>query len=78
VVGEDNRIYSTHWDSGFPWAEDWFVISDGNAWPGSQIAASARFPQRLDIFVVGGDSKVYTSGWDGANGWSRWFAVGVT
>src|SRR6478735_7228981 len=77
VVGQDNGIYSTHWDTGSSWA-NWFNVSGGNARPGSQIAAIARFPQRLDIFAVGGDANVYSAGWDGANGWSHWFAVGVT
>ena len=72
AVGTDNRMYSTWWHAGQPWAS-WFVVSGGVSRAGSTIDVIARHPTHLDLFGFGGDSRVWSTWWDQATGWAGRF-----
>lgn len=68
-------------------AQDWSGLGDrwrniGGVFPaGAPVAALARQPGILDLFVVGNDGRVYTSSWvEGVTDWSglgsRWRNIG--
>jgi hypothetical protein len=77
VIGTDNRIYSTWWDSASGWA-GWFNVSGGIGQAGGQVIAISRVTEHIDVFVVGTDGLVYSTWWDGATGWASWFQLGIT
>jgi hypothetical protein len=72
VVGHDGGIYSTWWQEGQPWA-DWFRIgrAEHNVPNTNTVAALARGPDRLDVFVVGHDGGIYTAAWAPTGGWQQ-------
>ena len=82
VVGNDGRVYTSWWNSGSDWTgrnDNWDPI--GGFFPaGSPVAAIARVPNHLDLFVVGEDGRVYTSWWQDGSDWSgrndNWDSIG--
>jgi hypothetical protein len=78
AVGPQDRVYSTFWNyQTGGWSPDWFPVPG----PGpfdirQQVAAVARTPQNLDLFIVGDNGLIYTTYWTQAGSWnSNWFAV---
>ena len=82
VTGNDGRVYTSWWHEGHPWsgaADSWTPI--GGFFPaGAPIAAVARFPNHLDLFITGNDGRVYTSWWHDGQAWSgaadNWAPIG--
>jgi hypothetical protein len=77
-VAGDGRMYSAYWNDGSPWS---IVFSIGGFFPaGSPVAAVARVPNHLDLFVVGNDGRVYTSWWQDGSDWTgrndNWEPIG--
>ena len=81
VVGNDGVVYTSWW-SGADWSgvkNNWRPI--GGYFPvGARIAAVARTPENLDLFIVGNDGIVYTSWWVAGADWSgvnnNWRPIG--
>jgi len=79
-VGTDGRIYTAASDSGVDnglW-RGWWPIVNGAAPLGAPVAAVARDPNKLDVFVVGTDGGIYTAAWDQhvAQGkWRGWWRI---
>jgi hypothetical protein len=82
VIGNDDRVWSTFWPvpGGWNWNADWFPL------PGQarfnhltqQVAAVARTPTNLDLFVIGNDGHVWSTFWPvaGSVKWSNdWFRL---
>ncbi|WP_224363906.1 beta-lactamase family protein [Hyalangium versicolor] len=79
VVGLDGGVYTAAWDAAVPggW-RGWWRIGSLTAKAGSTVAAVARDPNKLDVFVVGADGKTYTAAWavDMASGqWRGWWNI---
>jgi hypothetical protein len=75
MVGDDGKVYTSWWFdndwSGFN--SDWRLLDWGGNEKflvGSKIAAVARSPDNLDIFVVGQDFKIYTAWWFEGSDWT--------
>ena len=72
ICGNDGRIYTSWWTEGQDWsgiADNWRPI--GGFFPaGARVAAVARTPDSLDLFVIGNDGRVYTSWWFHGGDWS--------
>jgi hypothetical protein len=80
-VSNDGKVYTAAWDKQTADGEwrGWWPIKVIAAKPGSPVAAIARTPNKLDIFVTGKDGKVYTAAWDkqAAKGeWQGWWPIG--
>src|SRR5207253_11409266 len=61
----DGRVYTSWWWLGNDWSgihDNWRNIG-GFFHPGAPVAAVARKPEQLDLFITGNDSRVYTSWW---------------
>lgn len=78
VIGVDNRVWSTIWTDLRGWNADWFAL------PGKalfdhlhqRVAALARTPRNLDLFVLGVDNRAWSTFWTTAGGWNGdWFAL---
>ena len=83
VVGHDGVVYTAWWAAGGDWSSaggSWWPI--GGTFPaGAPIAAVARTPENIDLFVVGDDGIVYTSWWVAGQDWSglhNWRPIGGT
>jgi hypothetical protein len=50
-----------------------FRIDDGFTKGVGAVAAVARNPDHLDLFVTGNDGRIYTAWWDSATSWATWF-----
>ncbi len=82
VCGNDGRVYTSWWFAGADWSginDDWRSI--GGIFPaGAPLAATARTPNNLDVFVCGNDGRVYTSWWFAGADWSgindNWRSIG--
>ncbi|WP_057176780.1 hypothetical protein [Paraburkholderia caribensis] len=82
VVGNDGLVYTSWLAPGADWSglgNKWRAI--GGVFPvGAPIAAVARRPDNLDLFVVGNDGLVYTSWLAPGADWSglgnKWRAIG--
>jgi hypothetical protein len=82
VVGNDGYVYTSWWSEGSVWSgsqDNWRRI--GGIFPaGARVAAVARTPDNLDIFVCGNDGSVYTSWWSSQHDWSgvnnNWRSLG--
>ncbi|WP_429645488.1 hypothetical protein, partial [Skermanella aerolata] len=78
----DGRVYTSWWFAGVDWSginDNWRSI--GGVFPaGAPVAAVARTPNNLDLFICGNDGRVYTSWWFAGVDWSgindNWFAIG--
>lgn len=81
VCANDGQVYTSWWPetSNTPtiWSGEhsngWLPIG---GWfpPGATVAAVARSPQQLDVFICGHDGQVYTTWWPG-NDHKRWQSV---
>ena len=80
MVGKDGGVYTAAWEAGVAngaW-RGWWRVKDMVSTPGAYVAAVARDPDKLDIFVVRTDGAVSTAAWDRnvANGaWRGWWSV---
>jgi hypothetical protein len=82
VTGNDGRVYTSWWHEGADWSgvnDNWRSI--GGFFPvGAPLAALARMPNQLDVFVTGNDGRVYTSWWHEGADWTgvadNWRAIG--
>jgi hypothetical protein len=82
VCGNDGRVYTSWWYQGQDWSgvnDNWRSIG-GFFPPGAPIAAVARTPDNLDLFICGNDGRVYTSWWYQGQDWSgvndNWRSIG--
>jgi Papain-like cysteine protease AvrRpt2 len=82
VTGNDGRVYTSWWHQGQPWSginDNWRPIG-GFFPPGAPVAAVARTPNNLDLFITGNDGRVYTSWWFQGVDWSgindNWRPIG--
>jgi hypothetical protein len=76
AVGQDRGIYAAAWNAnvaGGVW-QGWWRIGSLRAAPGSHLAAIARTPTKLDVFVIGEDGAMWWATWDAqvAGGWRGW------
>ncbi|WP_370185614.1 hypothetical protein [Rhodococcus wratislaviensis] len=78
VIGLDNHIWSAAWKDGIGWTQEWFPIPGQHVFDkdNQQIAAVARGPGNLDLFVIGLDNHIWSAAWNQASGWSpEWFPI---
>ncbi|HEX8609905.1 MAG TPA: hypothetical protein VF800_01280 [Telluria sp.] len=78
VIGFDNHVWSTYWTESSGWSSEWFPIPGATVFDHTrqQVAAVARAPDILDLFVVGFDNRVWSTFWTGTTGWNRdWFPL---
>jgi hypothetical protein len=82
VCGNDGRVYTSWWSQGQDWSgvnDNWRSIG-GFFPPGAKVAAVARTPDNLDLFICGNDGRVYTSWWSQGQDWSgvndNWRSIG--
>ena len=80
IVSTDGGVYTAAWDQNVANAQwrGWWRIGNLVADPGSFVAAVARDPNKLDIFVAGNDGKTYSAAWDQnvANAqWRGWWNI---
>ncbi|GAC1544189.1 MAG: hypothetical protein NVS3B16_11730 [Vulcanimicrobiaceae bacterium] len=83
VVGHNGGIYSTWWNPSDGWDRNhnWFRIGPdwANVPQRSVVAAVARNPSQLDLFVVGHNGGIYSTWWNPSDGWENnhnWFRIG--
>lgn len=71
VIGFDNRVWSTFWTDLLGWHGDWFPLPGKAVFDHQtqQIAAVARTPLNLDLFVIGFDQHAWSNAWSTAHGW---------
>ncbi len=82
ITGNDGRVYTSWWYTDAPWSganDNW--LSVGGVFPaGAPVAAVARTPDNLDLFITGNDGRVYTSWWSTGAAWSgandNWRSIG--
>ena len=82
ITGNDGRVYTSWWYAGADWSgvnDNWRGI--GGFFPhGAPVAAVARTPNNLDLFIAGNDGRVYTSWWYAGADWSgvndNWRGIG--
>ena len=82
VTGNDGRVYTSWWYAGSDWSginNNWRSL--GGFFPaGAPVAAVARTPNNLDLFITGNDGRVYTSWWYAGSDWSginnNWRSLG--
>jgi len=79
VIGLDNHVWSTFWpDANGHWNSAWFPLPGNHVFDNQkqQVAAVARRPDILDLFVIGFDNHVYSTFWTGGGGWNQeWFPL---
>jgi papain like protease len=80
LVSNDGGVYTAAWDANVASGQwrGWWRILNGVATPGSAVAAVARDPHKLDVFIIGTDNGIYTAAWDAnaANGdWRGWWRI---
>jgi hypothetical protein len=78
VIGFDNHVWTTFWNSGGGWSRDWFPVPGRAVFDRDrqQVTAVSRGPNNLDLFVVGFDNKIWTAFWNSPAGWSSdWFPL---
>jgi hypothetical protein len=78
VIGFDNRVWTTFWNSASGWNGEWFQIPAPQVFDHEKqhIAAVSRAPGNLDLFVIGFDNRVWTTFWNDAAGWNgEWFPI---
>jgi hypothetical protein len=72
ITGNDGRVYTSWWYQGYDWSgvnDSWRNIG-GFFPPANPVAAKAKEPHSIDLFIAGYDSKVYTSWWYEGSDWS--------
>src|SRR6185437_8477147 len=79
---DGRRSYPSWWFQGVDWSginDNWRPIG-GFFPPGAPVAAVARTPTNLDLFITGNDARVYTSWWFQGVDWSgindNWGPIG--
>jgi nicotinamidase-related amidase len=82
ITGNDGVVYTSWWHEGGDWSgmnDNWRPIG-GFFPPGAPIAALARYPNHLDLFITGNDGVVYTSWYHEGGDWSgihhNWRPIG--
>jgi hypothetical protein len=78
IVGFDNRVWTTFWNSATGWNADWFPLPGQAVFDHEHqhVAAVSRAAGNLDLFIVGFDDRVWTTFWNSATGWNRdWFPL---
>lgn len=80
LVSTDGFVYTAAWDNNVAQGKwrGWWRIGNLKAKPGSHVAAVARDPNKLDIFVAGVDGKTYTAAWDqhvSQGQWRGWWNI---
>jgi predicted GNAT superfamily acetyltransferase len=71
VIGFDNKVWTTAWNAQTgKWNGDWAPLPGQAVFDREhqQIAAVARDPGNLDLFVIGFDNKVWTTAWNAQTG----------
>jgi hypothetical protein len=75
MVGTDNRVYSTFWDSATGWYM-WFPVEGLTCRPGSTVTVVARDGEHLDLFTTASDGQIMTTFWNSTGGWAgRWWPL---
>jgi hypothetical protein len=78
VLGVDNRAWSTFWTARGGWNGDFFPLPGAAVFDRDRqrIAAVARAPGNLDLFVLGFDNHGWSTSWSDTTGWrGDWFAL---
>ena len=78
VLGFDDHAWSTFWTGDHGWHPEPFPLPGGAVFSHQtqQIAALARAPGNLDLFVAGFDNRVWSTFWSEATGWNGdWFQL---
>ena len=76
AVGPGNNVWSCWWHADGQQWRSWFVLFPQRAFrPDQPIAAVARQPEHIDLFVMGYDGAVWSAWWDAASGWHEWFQI---
>jgi Papain-like cysteine protease AvrRpt2 len=81
ICGNDGRVYTSWWSAGSDWSginDSWRPI--GGFFPAAApVAAVARHPDHLDLFIRGNDDQIWSEWWHAGSDWSgvndNWFAV---
>jgi hypothetical protein len=76
VVKADGGVYTAPWDQNIDagaW-RSWRRIGALEVKPANLVAAVARDPSTLDIFVIGPEGGVWTAAWSGGD-WGSWARV---
>jgi hypothetical protein len=83
VVGHNGGIYTTYWNPADGWTgnHNWFRIGGpSHTFPlKSTVAAIARKPDQLDLFVQGNEGAIHSIYWNPQDGWETghtWFQIG--
>jgi hypothetical protein len=78
VIGFDQRGWSTAWSTAHGWLGDFFPLP-GHAvfdYQTQRIAAVARAPGNLDLFILGPDRHAWSTFWSDTDGWhDDWFPL---
>lgn len=81
VAGKDGKTYTAAWDANQAngqWRGWWNILS-GFLPAGSAIAAVARDPGKLSLFITSNDGAIYTAAWDrdvANQQWQGWWKIG--
>jgi len=86
VCGNDGQVYTSRWSEGYNgrihlsrWSEEyvWKPLRGVTSPPRAYVAAVARKPSQLDLFVCGQDGHIYTTWWSLKRDWhSGWRDIG--
>jgi len=74
-VDRDHKVYTAWHHDGMDWScwtdksREWKSVG-GDFPEGALVAATSRFADNIDLFIVGGDGHVYTSWWYRGQEWS--------
>jgi hypothetical protein len=65
LIGFDNHVWSSYWNSAAGWAPDWFPLPGQAVFDRDKqrIAAVSRHEGNLDLFVIGFDNRIWTTYW---------------
>jgi hypothetical protein len=75
------QVMTSAWEPSFGAAWSRFrPIGDGKPVGGTQVYATVRAPDFIDVFAVGSDANVYTAAWEPSFGadWHGWWQIGDT
>lgn len=76
AVGPHNNVWSCWWHADAQGWRPWFpLFSQWNFRADQPVAAVARRPEHLDLFVMGYDGAVWSAWWDATAGWHGWFQI---
>jgi alkylated DNA nucleotide flippase Atl1 len=80
VRGENGGIYTAAWDQNVDQGKwrGWWRIVNGQGETASSIAAVARDPDKLDVFIRGKNNGIYTAAWDqhvDQGAWRGWWRI---